>query len=341
MGSEDHSKERAGGIRDRKPITRRDFLKVAGAAGLAVGVAAASAAFSPPAAAAATSGGGSGGAGATGRAIKVGFVTPLTGPLATFGQLDKYCVEQWKEAVKDGVKCGDGQTHPIEIIVKDSQSDSNRAGDGGRGPDHQRRRRHHDGRLHAGHGEPRGRPGRSARRALRLQRLPVAAVLLRPHGDPDRCPSSGPTTPSGASRTSRPCSPACGTSSRPTSGSARCGRTTPTATAGPTPRPASRRCSRRPATRSSTAAGSRTAPRTTRRRSPSSRRPDCEILSGVFIPPDFVNFWKQSYQQGFKPVAATVGKALLFPAEMEAIGRIGYGLTTECWWSPGIRSRRR
>ena len=60
----------------------------------------------------------------------------------------------------------------------------------------------------------------------------------------------------------------------------------------------------------------------------------CEILSGVFIPPDFVNFWHQSYQQGFKPVAATVGKALLFPAELEAIGPTGYGLTTECWWSP-------
>ncbi len=29
--------------------------------------------------------------------------------------------------MKDGVKCGDGQTHPIEIIIKDSQSDSNRA----------------------------------------------------------------------------------------------------------------------------------------------------------------------------------------------------------------------
>ena len=42
----------------------------------------------------------------------------------------------------------------------------------------------------------------------------------------------------------------------------------------------------------------------------------CQILSGVFIPPDFVNFWKQSYQQGFKPKVASVGKALLFPAEL-------------------------
>jgi len=60
----------------------------------------------------------------------------------------------------------------------------------------------------------------------------------------------------------------------------------------------------------------------------------CDIMSGVMIPPDFTNFWKQSYQQGFKPVAATVGKALLFPSALEALGDIGYGLTTECWWSP-------
>jgi branched-chain amino acid transport system substrate-binding protein len=61
---------------------------------------------------------------------------------------------------------------------------------------------------------------------------------------------------------------------------------------------------------------------------------NCDIMSGVMIPPDFTNFWKQAYQQGFKPKMATVGKALLFPSSLEALGSIGYGLTTECWWSP-------
>jgi branched-chain amino acid transport system substrate-binding protein len=54
----------------------------------------------------------------------------------------------------------------------------------------------------------------------------------------------------------------------------------------------------------------------------------------VMIPPDFTNFWKQSYQQGFKPRMASIGKALLFPSALEALGTIGYGLTTEVWWSP-------
>ena len=59
-----------------------------------------------------------------------------------------------------------------------------------------------------------------------------------------------------------------------------------------------------------------------------------EILTGVPIPPDFTNFWKQAKQQGYNPKVATIGKALLFPSSVEALGPIGEGLTTEVWWSP-------
>jgi branched-chain amino acid transport system substrate-binding protein len=59
-----------------------------------------------------------------------------------------------------------------------------------------------------------------------------------------------------------------------------------------------------------------------------------EILTGVPLPPDFTNFWKQASQQGFKPKIASVGKALLFPASVEALGDIGEGMSTEVWWSP-------
>jgi branched-chain amino acid transport system substrate-binding protein len=52
------------------------------------------------------------------------------------------------------------------------------------------------------------------------------------------------------------------------------------------------------------------------------------------LPPDFTNFWKQSLQQGFNPMIGTVGKALLFPQSLEALGDIGYNLSSECWWSP-------
>ena len=59
-----------------------------------------------------------------------------------------------------------------------------------------------------------------------------------------------------------------------------------------------------------------------------------EILTGVPIPPDFTNFWKQAKQQGYNPKVATIGKALLFPSSVEALGPIGNGLTPEVWWSP-------
>jgi branched-chain amino acid transport system substrate-binding protein len=60
----------------------------------------------------------------------------------------------------------------------------------------------------------------------------------------------------------------------------------------------------------------------------------CDIVTGVVIPPDFATFWTQARQQGFRPKAVTVGKALLFPRSVEALGPIGDGLTTEVWWSP-------
>jgi branched-chain amino acid transport system substrate-binding protein len=55
---------------------------------------------------------------------------------------------------------------------------------------------------------------------------------------------------------------------------------------------------------------------------------------GVFIPPDFTNFWKQAAQQGWIPKIGTYAKALLFPESIEALGDIGDGLTTEVWWTP-------
>ena len=59
-----------------------------------------------------------------------------------------------------------------------------------------------------------------------------------------------------------------------------------------------------------------------------------EILTGVPLPPDFTNFYKQAIQQGFHPKVASVGKALLFPSSVEALGDLGAGLSSEVWWSP-------
>ena len=52
------------------------------------------------------------------------------------------------------------------------------------------------------------------------------------------------------------------------------------------------------------------------------------------IPPDFTTFWNQAQQQGFRPKIASIGKALLFPQSVEALGKNGQNLSTEVWWTP-------
>lgn len=60
----------------------------------------------------------------------------------------------------------------------------------------------------------------------------------------------------------------------------------------------------------------------------------CEIVTGNMIPPDFATFWSQAAQQGFNPKVVTIGKALLFPSVIESLGDRGDGLSSEVWWSP-------
>lgn len=60
----------------------------------------------------------------------------------------------------------------------------------------------------------------------------------------------------------------------------------------------------------------------------------CEIVTGNQIPPDFATFWSQAAQQNFNPKVVTIGKALLFPSVIESLGARGDGLTTEIWWTP-------
>jgi branched-chain amino acid transport system substrate-binding protein len=59
-----------------------------------------------------------------------------------------------------------------------------------------------------------------------------------------------------------------------------------------------------------------------------------DIITGNMIPPDFTTFWTQARQQGLSAKIVTIGKALLFPASVEALGTAGDKLSTEVWWSP-------
>src|SRR5712691_1073990 len=63
---------------------------------------------------------------AAAQTLRVGFISPLTGALAGFGECNPYLIKAAQEALKGGIKVGD-QTYAVEIIAKDSQSDPNRA----------------------------------------------------------------------------------------------------------------------------------------------------------------------------------------------------------------------
>ena len=58
-----------------------------------------------------------------------------------------------------------------------------------------------------------------------------------------------------------------------------------------------------------------------------------EIVTGVVIPPDFTTFRNQALQQGYSPKIITVAKAILFPQSVEALGEAGHNLSSEVWWS--------
>lgn len=64
---------------------------------------------------------------------------------------------------------------------------------------------------------------------------------------------------------------------------------------------------------------------------------EAEIITGAVAPPDFVSFWAQAAQQGLREKLkfCTIAKAMLFPAAVESLGAAGEGISTEVWWSPG------
>ena len=90
-------------------VNRRTFMKASAATGAAL---AAGSVFAPAVHAA--------------KSIKIGYVSPQTGPLAAFAEADNFVISNFLETVKDGVKVGSA-TYPVEVAVKDSQSNPNRA----------------------------------------------------------------------------------------------------------------------------------------------------------------------------------------------------------------------
>ena len=62
-----------------------------------------------------------------------------------------------------------------------------------------------------------------------------------------------------------------------------------------------------------------------------------EIVFANMSPPDFIQLWRQSYSVGFIPKIGTIGRALMFPSPLEAMGEtIGIGTSAEAPWHPAF-----
>jgi branched-chain amino acid transport system substrate-binding protein len=137
---------------EHRQVSRREFLKMAGIAGAAVGAGAGlgslvaacggetttstaestnttagavtTAAQPTTTQAAATTISTSAEAG---REVTVGVVSPQTGALAVFGIADKWSADLVNKKLANGMVLGDGKQHPVKIIFRDTQSDSSRA----------------------------------------------------------------------------------------------------------------------------------------------------------------------------------------------------------------------
>lgn len=264
--------------------------------------------------------------------VKIGYVSPQTGPLAPFGEADKWVIEQMKAAFKDGVVIG-GKKHVVQIVLKDSQSNPNRAGEVANDLILKDKVA-----LILTAGTP--ETANPVSDACELNEVPCISSVVpwQPwffgrKGDPVKgfnwtyhvfwgledvitsftngwlalptnkkvgglFPNDGDGSAWGDKERGFP-KPLTGmgfTLSDP-------GRF-------------------QNGTQDFSAQIS------------VFKKEGVDIVTGVVIPPDAKTFLTQAKQQSFKPKIITLGKALLFPGAIEALGDLGDGLTTEVWWSP-------
>ncbi|MBR0896750.1 ABC transporter substrate-binding protein [Bradyrhizobium tropiciagri] len=91
----------------RPELSRREVIKIAGSAGVAL--LGSSVAFAAPE-----------------RRLRVGFISPRTGPLGEFGATDGYVLDLIRRSLADGFRIGEA-TYQIDILDRDTQSDPSRA----------------------------------------------------------------------------------------------------------------------------------------------------------------------------------------------------------------------
>jgi branched-chain amino acid transport system substrate-binding protein len=302
-------------------LNRRGFMKASAATGAAL---ATGSVFAPAVHAAAT--------------VKIGYVSPQTGPLAAFSEADKFIIDSFKEATKGGIKVGSA-TLPVEVIVKDSQSNPNRAAE-------------------------------VAKELIVSNKIDLMLVASTPETtnpvstqcEIEEVPCVSTVAPWQPWFIGRQANPAGGPPAWkpfdytyhffwglediiavftnmwgqlptdksvgglfPNDGD---GNAWGDKVVGFPPVLDKLGFKLTDPGRYQNLTDDFTA------QIAAFKKANCEILTGVVLPPDFTTFWNQAQQQGFKPKIASVGKALLFPVAVEALGKNGNNLSSEVWWSP-------
>ena len=264
--------------------------------------------------------------------VKIGYVSPQTGALASFGETDKWVIEQMKTAFKEGIVIG-GKKHAVQIILKDSQSNPNRAGEVA-----------NDLIL------------KDKVALLLTAGTPETANPVSDAAELNEVPCISSVVPWQPWFFGRQGNPKTGFDwtfhffwgledviatftngwkSVPTNkrvgvlfpndgdgnawGHKELGFPKPLAQMGFGLTDTGRFQSGTQDFSAQIAAF---------------KRDKVEIVAGVIIPPDAKTFLTQARQQGFKPKVVSFGKALMHPLAIEALGDLGEGLTTEMWWSP-------
>jgi branched-chain amino acid transport system substrate-binding protein len=337
-------------------VSRREFLKLAGIAGAALGAGAGlggvlaacggaastttttAAAGTTTTAAATTTTAASTTSSVTagaeaGRDIKVGVVAPMTGIYAAFSGPTNWTLKKWADALKDGVVAGDGKNHKIVTILRDTQSDTNRAaqvtGDliqnekvdvvtSGGTPDTVNPAADQCEAMgvpgifsfvpwqsfYFGRGGTPDKPFKwTYAQAIGLEQAVLTFVdMYNQLSTNKKLAGLWPNTADGIAWTD------------PTTGAPPMFEAAGYTLVNPGLYP--------PGAEDFTQQIS------------AYKKAGCEIFITATAAPDFTNFWKQAIQQGFHPVACTAALAFLFPEAVYATGDIAVGCNVELVWHP-------
>ncbi len=265
--------------------------------------------------------------------IKIGYVTPATGPMALFGETDGYMVEKINALLADGLEVN-GERYNVEILVQDSQSDSNRSAEV-------------SGDLILNEEVNLLIPASTtptitaAADQAELYEIPCIScgapwqAIIFPRGGADN-----PFTWTyhffwgldEALRTFVGLWNTIETNKKvgmlfpqnidgETWGNEDYGLPSPTREAGfEVVKPGYFQ----PRTNDFTAQIS------------TFKNEGCDIVGGIAFTDDFKTFVNQCNQQGYHPRAMTMAAALLFPSAVEAMGDLGNGMSSEVWWTPAF-----